>query len=213
MSNTIKIIVFVAVALVAGALIHFGLDKYNAHREKVRDKAMVNAVDKKTAEIKANAAKNYPNEPDAIAYQKEAAAEAGSAIQNAGSAEGRRNTAVGAFYGFYLVNVRSRVDYCIRQGVNIDAFTTPSKSNNAPVLAVAAPLLTTMGMDQDKLYATLKTQISDMVETDMKGIAANSKTDAKGACQLMATNGGAIAEQMRFSKMLPEAYQVLMGAQ
>jgi hypothetical protein len=203
MNNGVKVLLVIVAALIGFTAINRVIHQY-------RDRAIASAADAKFAQLKANAAKNSPGTPEAVAVEKEASAEIGNLMSSTTDEAKRRQNAVGVFYGFYFVNVRSRVDYCNEQGVSIQPFIDLFTQNHAKVRDMAKPILEKNGENEEKLYAAIKTQLRGMTDTDMAYIASSNKTDAKGACQIIATRAETIADKMQLSKMQPAVYRALM---
>ena len=203
MNSALKVVVGIVAAIVAFMVVDIGFQKYREH-------AATHELDEKLAQLKADAARNNPNVPTSEAIKQEAIADAGRLLKDAPDEEKRRQTAASTFFGFYLVNMRSRAEYCQDQGVDIQPFTDLFARNHANVLAAARPILATTGYDEDKMYAMLKSQLRQMTEIDMKDIATGSKTDAKGACQLIVTNAEVVADRLQLAKVQPAVYRALM---
>lgn len=205
MSNpALKVVVVLVAAAIGFGVMQFGIHKY-------REKESVAAATDQLNQAKADALKNNPNLSASDALQQAGAKMATNAI-NSAPPDQKRLTAASSFYGFYLINVRTRAEYCQQQGVDIHAFTDAFTASNAKILAVAQPLIEANNMTVDKLYDMFKPQLNSAIDTDMKDVAAANKTDAKGACKAFVAHATEINERLQFAKNLPEAYQALMTA-
>lgn len=204
MSNGVaKIAVTVAAAAIGFAAAQYGWHKYQDH-------LVTQGVNDKLDQLKSEAARDNPNAPTSTAMQQAALRDSTNAVNNAKDDDTKRATAASTFFGFYLINARSRPEFCKEQGVDIQAFTGPFDSHHAKLREASLPIMAATGYDEDKLYNMLKPQLRSMLEQDMKDIATSAHTDAKGACQLLADRGADVADKLQFDKMQPTVYQVLI---
>ncbi|HEX7644226.1 MAG TPA: hypothetical protein VF472_18630 [Burkholderiaceae bacterium] len=204
MSNGVgKVVVTIVAAAIGFAAAKYGWHKYQDHLAK-------QGADDKIAQLRAEAAKDSPNAPTSMGMQQAAIRDAANAVNSAADDQARRSAAASTFFGFYLINSRSRPEFCKEQGVDITAFTSPFESHHARLLEVSRPIMVSAGYDEEKLYGMLKPQLRSMLEQDMKDIATSAHTDAKGACELLASVGANVADKLQFDKMQPTVYHVLL---
>lgn len=202
MNGAAKMLLTVVAFVVAFAAVQYGLEKY-------REQKAVSKAEESLQRLKSEGAKNHPNLPTSEAMQQEAISMT-SAKLNAESDKTRRlQTAASNFFGFFLVNTRQRPEYCREHGVDIAPFVSAFEQGHRKELAKARAALSGTQVDDDKLYAMLKPQFRQIIDQDMKDIAAANNASIKQACELIATNGQALAQAMHLSKIQPAVYGVL----
>ena len=80
--------------------------------------------------IKEEARESYPDELEMAAMKKVAISRSEDDLNNQKTFENKRKKAADIFFGFYLINVKSRVEYCLDLGVNIAPFSSLFKKSN-----------------------------------------------------------------------------------
>jgi hypothetical protein len=218
MSNNAKILVQIAFVLAAVVGVGYGIQTYRIHLAYKKMNQQAVQADEQAAQLTQQAAKlesdaqlHHPELPAAIAIQRESVAKADELMKSAPDDKTRRLKAAAIFYGYYFINTRGRVDFCNEQSTSIQPFVTAFEQNNKMEHEAARSILKDSGIDEEQIYATIKPQMRSMVETDMNYIATTGKTNAKGACELIAAKADTLADTVRLSKMQPAVYQVLMS--
>lgn len=202
--SAMKVVVTLVAAAVGFGAMQFFIRSNHEHQS-------ISDVTDQINQAKADALKKNPN-MSPVDAEHEAGNKVAAAAINSATPGDKRVTAASTFYGFYLLNVRARAEFCQQQGVDIHAFTDVFAHSNAQYQAVAQPLLTANNMSEDKLYDMFKQQLTTAVDNDMKDVASANKTNAKGACKVFVTHAAEINDQLQFAKNLPAAYQALMTA-
>ncbi|MEH6519285.1 MAG: hypothetical protein V7742_21620 [Halioglobus sp.] len=127
-----------------------------------------------------------------------------------GSIKERRDYAIGAFAGFFYVNVEARPSYCRAHGVEITKFVENFREGHADEIAIA----TANDMALEKIYSNPQWSAHEsvqreVIEADMLGIQNQYQLSAKQACELVEKNGVALAEYMSLSNLQPEVYEAI----
>jgi hypothetical protein len=201
--NTKKIVsmlVFVA-ALLA---VRYAFDAYREH-------AAMNEASNTLEQIKSDAAREHPELPASVAMQQEAVAMTSERLDNESDAEKKLTLAAGNFFGFYLINVRERADYCRNNGVDIAPFVSTFQMLHVVELERARDIIAGTDATEEKIYTVIQPQLGPLIEQDMHDIAKHYNLTIKEACELFVTKGDVIANNMQLSKIQPAVYQVLMG--
>ncbi|MBK7900635.1 MAG: hypothetical protein KA603_01575 [Azonexus sp.] len=196
--------ILIAVAFVVGfvAVRHF--------MQRQDERTAAGAAQRTVEELQQKGAEKHPGQPLSAAMQQEAVAMAESKLSEESDQGKRLMSAASMFYGFYLVNTRERVQFCREQGVDIAAFVEPFAAAHAAELQKARAALAGQ-VTEEKLYGMVQSQLRTVVVQDMKDIAAQSQTDAKGACEIIAANGPAVAAEMHIAKTQPAVHRALLG--
>lgn len=206
MNNAVK---FLLVLIVGLAVVVVGLFANNMRRqsavkaETAKEEAMRKGVDEANQRLNA-AADKHPEQMRSEAMANEANRMLNEKLSGNASQQQKLANAAGAFMGFYLINTRSRVDFCNDQGVNISSFANAITSAHTRELAKAREIMTNVAkVDDDQIYAKMGSQLRPMVLQDMQDLATAQKLNLKQACQLFADNGPAIAAEMNIRKTQP----------
>jgi len=200
MNQTIKTIITILAFVIGITLVKLGINAYNEHQ--LRSTAQ-HTVENLQVEGK----KNHPNEYASEALRQEAVTQASKQLETETDSAKRLQNAAGMFLGFYQLNTRSRPEYCISLGVDINSFVTAFVDEHTKELAKVREILS--GQDEDKIYELLGPQFKKLVMQDITDMATAQKTDNKGACTLIQQNGVGLATHMHISKMQPHVYEVL----
>lgn len=204
MNSTVKIVVSIAV-MIAGVVIVRQVINLS------RDTDPQVAVQKKVDQLKKDGVAKNPNLPVSEAVHQEAVAKASEALKAEPVAEKRKTTAAANFFGFYLINVRERLAFCKEKGVEIAPFVAAFSAGHSGELSKARAILTAKPeFSEAKLYELVQPQLRQMINQDMDDIARTQKTSVADACQWIADNGAALAEQMHISKVQPMVFRELM---
>lgn len=198
--KVISILAFIA-AFIA---VRYSFDAYREHAAKAE-------VSNTIEQIKTEAAREHPELPASVAMQKEAVAMASKRIDQESDAEKRLALAAGNFFGFYLINVRERADYCRKNGVDIAPFVSTFQTLHVAELEKARGILAGTEATEEKIYTVIQPQLGPLIEQDMHDISKQYNLTTKQACELFVTNGETIANNMQLSKVQPAVYQTLMG--
>lgn len=199
-----KIVVSVLVFVAALLVVRYAFEAYREH-------AAMTEASNTIEQIKTDAAREHPDLPASVAMQKEAVAMTSERLDKESDAEKKLAIAAGNFFGFYLINVRERADYCRKYGVDIAPFVSTFQTLHLAELERARGIVAGTEATEDKIYTVIKPQLGPLVEQDMYDISKHYNLTIKEACELFVTKGDVIANNMHLSKIQPAVYQVLMG--
>lgn len=196
--------ILIAVVFVVGfvAVRHF--------MQRQDERTAAGAAERTVEELRQKGVEKHPEQPLSSAMHQEAVAMAESKLSEETDQGKRVVSAASMFFGFYLVNTRERVLFCQEQGIDIGSFVEPFAAAHAAELQKARAVLAGQ-VSEEKLYGMVRSQLRTVVVQDMQDIAAQSQTDAKGACELIAANGPAVAAEMHLSKTQPAVRRALLG--
>ncbi len=196
------VLIFVATFVGAQQLVRLGFEKYEESK-------VVAAVEDKLAEIEAEADREDSGLPRSEAIQEIAIKKAEENIQSKATPQQRKETAVSTFMGFYLVNYRTRSEFCADLGVSISSFTGRFRELHRDELDLSRNTVFKNDIDVDKVYDLLGPQLERVIDQDMNDLASQYGVDLAGACELVEQNGAAFAEAMHISKVQPAVYAEL----
>ncbi|MEO5625623.1 MAG: hypothetical protein ABIQ70_06430 [Dokdonella sp.] len=196
-----------AIAFVVGFVaVKYALQLYREH-------SVVAAAEQSIAQTTQQGVEKHPDLQVSEAVQLEAVAAASRAIKVANDDRTSIATAASTFIGFYLVNDRERPRFCRELGVDISSFVSPFEREHQAELTKARTVLSAIpDASEERLYALLQPQLRKVIDQDMKDISTKSSTSLKGACEVVAAGGAAIAEKMQISKIQPDVYAALMNS-
>ncbi|UTW01179.1 hypothetical protein KDW99_08665 [Marinomonas rhizomae] len=159
--------------------------------------------------IKEEARESYPDELEMAAMKKVAISRSEDDLNNQKTFEDKRKKAADIFFGFYLINVKSRVEYCLDLGVNIAPFSSLFKKSNWNEYLIAKEARAYNSSDIEELYQLLEPQMMEVVGVDMKGIASENGLSVTESCQLFVDYAPRVVSQMHISAMNPAVYKAL----
>ena len=138
--------------------------------------------------------------------------QAGSPVGADTVGKDRLDEAVSAFFGFYHVNSRSRVEHCAKLGVDITAFADRFKRKQSAVYERATAAARQSGLTEDRLWTLSRGSLASMVAADMVGAEEKLKSGADGACKAMNEYAEQFVDNLDFKTIQPAAHGVLMGS-
>lgn len=114
------------------------------------------------------------------------------------------------FFGFYMINARSRFAYCQSLGVDLTAFVAEfSQSNRAELTAARAQLKAT-GRNEDALYREIEPMLVKSIAGISKAQADQYHVTEAEFCQEVAKNATEYAKLMTFAANAPEQDKLLL---
>jgi hypothetical protein len=123
------------------------------------------------------------------------------------------DTAANQFLGFYLVNARTRQEYCLSLGVAIPTFVSEFDKINQRELISARKIQASSPLpDEEKFYQSVKASMLKTLTFQMKDQASQLKMTEKDFCQALESNPTEIAGRLRFSELMPSQSRVLIEA-
>ena len=123
------------------------------------------------------------------------------------------DTAANQFLGFYLLNARTRSDYCFSLGVAIPTFVSEFDKMNQRELISARKIHATSPLpDKEKFYQSVNASMLKTLTFQMKDQASQLKMTEKEFCQAHESSPTEIAGRLRFSELMPSQSKVLIEA-
>ncbi len=129
--------------------------------------------------------------------------------------DGRKklDAAANQFLGFYLVNARTRPEYCSSLGVAIPTFVNEFDKINQRELKSARKIqATSPEPDEEKFYQLVKASMLKTITFAMKDQASQLKITEKELCQAFESSAIEVASSFRFSVLMPSQSKVLIEA-
>jgi hypothetical protein len=196
------VLVFVASLIGAKYAVEFGLQMY-------KDRQAVIAAEAAFEEIESEAERSASTAPKSVIRQEIAIEKAEQNINSKSTPQQKKKAAVSTFMGFYLVNFRTRTEYCDELGIGISTFTDEFKRLHRDELSVSREVVFKKQADINKLYELIHPQLQKVIAQDMSDIAAQYQVTNVQACQLVEDNGVAFAEAIHVSKIQPSVFREL----
>jgi hypothetical protein len=164
-------------------------------------------------QVESDAKKDYPAESYSEAVRKEGLKRAEEVSKSLKPDEAKIQFAIGNFFGFYFVNVRSHVTYCRNLGVDISAFTKAFEAANEEMHVQASKLLYRRGATEEQLFKQMEPSLASMTGKNMDDLAATDKLTTRQECELQLQNLEARVARVNFAKIQPDIAKILLSAQ
>lgn len=150
-----------------------------------------------------NDAKPVDGKSASEALREKTMKHANEVIANTSDNDKKLSTAASQFMGFYLVNVRTRPEYCLTLGVAIPTFVKEFEEINHPELIAARKALAILPSDEEKFYLQARESILKGFIFQIKDQAVQYKITEKQICEATELNAKEFASEMQFSKLMP----------
>lgn len=123
------------------------------------------------------------------------------------------DAAANQFMGFYLMNTRTRPEYCLSHGVPIPTFVSEfDKINQRELISARKIQATSSDPDEEKLYQLVKASMLKTLTFQIKDQSSQLKITEKEFCQAFESNATEIVDRLRFSELMPSQSKVLIKA-
>ena len=119
--------------------------------------------------------------------------------------------AIGNFFGFYLINVESKANYCRELGVDISPFIIAFKSVNHDIYDKASSLAAKNGLTENGMLFKMQQQLVDLTYKLMADQAQVQSITTTAVCERL-RDYGARDPMLGYEKSNPSVYQMLMTA-
>jgi hypothetical protein len=119
--------------------------------------------------------------------------------------------AVGNFFGFYLINVETKANYCGQLGVDVAPFVTAFKRTNHEVYEKASSLAAKSGLSENGILFKLQQQLVDLTYKSMADQAQAQRITTTVVCERL-RDYGARDPTLAYEKSNPTVYRMLMTA-
>jgi len=175
--------------------------------------ATAQSLPEQEKQVESDAKKDYPTESYSEAVRKEALKRADEVSKSSKNDEAKIQFAIGNFFGFYFVNVRSHVTYCKNLGVDISAFTKAFEAANQEMYEQAGKLLYRRAVTEEQLFKQMETSLASMTAKNMDDLAATDKLTTRQECEIQLQNLEARVARVNFAKIQPDVAKILLSAQ
>lgn len=211
LKTSTRIIVF----LVSVGLI-FALLLFKQWRsEQLERKAVGSNASVMYDQIRENAKANQPDKPLSDAMRDEAIKLSAKSLSEK-SGDDKSLAAAGQYLGYYLVNVKSRYEFCNSLGVDITPFVTAFKAENEKFYEKSRAIVARRGFSNlqeiEDLHLKNSSVIYKVISDDMGNVAKAKKMTVKDVCGLYRTKGAELAAFHKLSNRNPYVYKVLLEA-
>jgi len=199
-----KRILLIILMFVMYFMVHYGTQYWNEYFNGKKANAVLE-------NIKEEAKKEYPNETEIVAMKEIAVRRAEENMNTQSSFEEKRKTAADTFFGFYLFNVRARMEYCRNLNVDISSFSNLFKETYKKEYLVAKKVRGYSLLDINNLYGNIQPVMKKLIKKDMESLAAGNRVSLSESCQLLVDEAPQIISSMHISVSNPAVYSVLMS--
>lgn len=167
--------------------------------------------------IHEKAAQEHPDKPVSKALG-EAASSLSQADLSSKTGAAKADTAAGQFLGYYLVNVRTRAEYCRNLGVDISPFVAAFRNHNAGLYAKTREIHsreTTISPDdlEETLYSAMKPTIERLLQDATAAVATENGITTTEVCEAFATEPALMVKELDLAKTNPTLRNALLEAQ
>lgn len=204
MTKAIKKIGAILVFIAVFASVKYGIQQYHAHNA-------ITDIENNLTQVKRDAVAKRPDVVESEALRQEFVEITTKKLNSESDPKRKLKTAAANFYGFYLINVRGRAEYCREYGVDISPFVSEFARIHVNELARAEKISSDESITAEGLYVSLQPQMRKMLAQDMKDVGLQWNVSQQEACKLIAQNGEALANEMHISKSQPVVFQALNG--
>lgn len=173
------------------------------------------AANQSMEELRAKAAADHPDQPLAYAAHEEAIRRSNETLAQK-SGEQKADAAAGQFIGFYMINVRTRHDYCKALGVDISPFTNTFVAEHKELYAKSRMIHARSPYTPDKIentmYVQLQPTLQQTISEAMTTLAKQNNVTEKDVCVAFNVNGAELAAEMNLAKVNPTLNQAMIEA-
>ncbi len=126
------------------------------------------------------------------------------------------NNVANNFFGYYLVNVEGRKEYCEKYGVPIPKFVSSFKNYNkqlfdkATIVQINDFKRNNMVYSYEKMYKLLQPALAKIIEQDVSDIKKSMQINDVQACQMFEERANEIPVLIDYKKINAEAVKILM---
>lgn len=177
----------VVVAIVVAIAVYYGF-------QKMRGKAVEHVAAQKMDELRAEAAKRYPNMPQTDAIKAVAQEMAAKQLSATGDADQKKKRAAQMFFGYYFVNTKARVKYCRDRGTDLTPFVNAFAAANRTEYDRARQIL---GGEPESMFEPLAQQFAIGIEQDMKDVATGAGMPVEQTCPLFNEHAAMVVQEIK----------------
>ena len=166
-------------------------------------------------DLRTKVAAEHPEKPVVYALQEEAVKQSAENLAKK-SGDQKSDAAAGQFIGYYMINVRTRHEYCKGLGVDISPYTNAFVQENKDLYAKSRTIHARGPYTPDKveneMYRQLMPSMQKTISEAMTAMAKQNNMTEKDVCAAFNANGVTLASEMQLSKISPALYQAMIEA-
>jgi len=198
------IVSFVAF-VVAKDLVKTGMNEYNEHKAVQKAYTEFSEVEKE-AKIRSQKKGTMRVEEMKEMYQRKAINDLNSYTDK----DKKRDSALTNFMGYYLINIKTRKEFCNNYGIDISDYINEFARGNKSELDLARKYVFKKKEAENKIYNLTQKQLKEMIQIDMDDISNNYGLSHTDTCKLFSgDNGISLGKEMKFSKQQPLIHQMI----
>ncbi len=127
------------------------------------------------------------------------------------SGEEKIRYAASVFAGYMVRNTLGNQEYCDRFGVDISEFSAAFRQQDTALVSKAMKYYPSAGWEAI-LYSEVKPQVMPLIEQEFEEASKLGGLSGDVLCKQLNTAKDTVIEQMKFEKVMPEIYQVIVTA-
>jgi hypothetical protein len=148
---------------------------------------------------------------DLESLKKDAKASQEEFLASTSDATKKREFAADHFFGYYLITVESKANYCRQLGVDISPFITAFRDANKDVYVKATSLLAKQDLTENQLLFKIRDPLVNLTFKVMADQAAAQNTTTTVVCESIRDNGSR-DPNLAYRKSNSDLYRMLMDA-
>ena len=181
------------------------INLYPMYKSQNAAKILDSEINKTIEQANANT-KDGGNIADTL--REDSIEKANKKIESSSGSE-KKIAAASQFLGYYLVNTKTRKDYCSNLGVTITNFVKEFESEHATDLSNTRKILKTTIEAEDNFYLTSKSSFEKVLNVEMPAQAKQLNVTEKQICETLESDAVNIAKAMQFSDVMPLQAKVI----
>ncbi|MCV2401729.1 hypothetical protein OFY17_02415 [Marinomonas sp. C2222] len=164
-------------------------------------------------ELVGEAQEKYPDDNEIVALTKLAEEKSSNYFESNASLRDKQAKAADIFFGYYLINVKAREDFCKGIGIDISHFTYLFKASVNREFLIAKAIRKYTPYEINQLYIQSRPSIDALVKKDMESLSSRNNLSIKDGCRYLINKGKDIVEFIHISNVNPNVYEVLIEAE
>lgn len=209
MKKTLRNIVVVVLFAAAFFVAKYAIQQF---RMSATAKEVAAIAEKGLKKLRQKAIAENPGLPESVALLKEAQRHMAQSLKNAESQLEKVTIAADAFFTIYFMNTRSRLKFCLEQGIDLRPFVSTYSKLHLAEYDKAKAIYKRAGEDEENLWKLIQQFTEDVVKRDMLDMSARQQLSVRQVCEFLAVNAETVVPYLHFSKRAPAVYEVLSQA-
>jgi len=211
----------ILVMVVAGGLGYFAVKEVKKQwfQSEAIEKASESAAVSMEQDIKLAQSQATTEKNTSTILLEEARKSATSTLNTTSTYKQKLEAASNMFFGAYLLNTRTRPDYCASLGIPIKSFVSTYKQKHHQLFTTAERIQIQDFADHgytyniDKLYKMMSPSHEKVIVQDMKDVASNLEISEREVCQSFEQNSTEWVDLFDLRKIVPEITKILLSAE